>query len=763
VSAALRHALARLAVRRGRALVAAGGILTVSAMVAAATTVSFGVWSGFDRAADRAGLPDAIAHFDDRRLNEVAGRAESLANVREVSYRLEAGGTHVRAGGQRNSHGILVGVLGGPRGYAVVAGRDVAARAGEVVVERGLAEEWRLSLGDVLDVHHHRGGFREARLRVVGVAVAPETFAYPLTQGPRLFVPYGTARRLAGERPGEVNAALVWVRDRDRLEITLAQARAASFGLDALELQTRAGLEAVIGQATGIAVSLIAAFSLVALGLAGLMLAASAHAEVQRRREAIGLLRALGASPREVAGGYALEAALVAAPAAGLGALLGWAVSSRPTGRLLVALNELAPGVELAGLLVVCALGVVAVVAAATALPAWRIARRSPVENLRAGDVAGVPLRAPLPGGAGGLGVRLTLARPVRSAAMVAVLGASASLVLLLLTIGSLLRDLEDSPVALGKRYQLSVVASPGDVSRIAALEGVAAAAPRYETNAADSFDLGQAFEVVAFPGDHTVFEAPDLAEGRRIRTAGEVEVGLGLAQALDLHPGESLAAQVFGGGEIRFRVVGIVRALRKEGRIAYVRPDRLIGADPFLRQTVAVRVAAGASVGNVRAELRRLGFVPDEVGGLGSEGLARSERFVDVLGALLFTVAGIDGLVCLYALVQMLALTAQERRRAVAVMRACGGSRAQVTALFAGAALTIAALAAPVALALERLAVGPLVSRLAVSYVDLPLAAGLAESLVVVAGLVAIALGAAIWVARDAVSEPVVVGLRDE
>ena len=65
------------------------------------------------------------------------------------------------------------------------------------------------------------------------------------------------------------------------------------------------------------------------------------------------------------------------------------------------------------------------------------------------------------------------------------------------------------------------------------------------------------------------------------MRGPGEAEVGLGLADALGLRPGATLAVQLEGAGEVRFRVVGVVRALERDGRIAYVQPDRLLAADP--------------------------------------------------------------------------------------------------------------------------------------------------------------------------------------
>jgi hypothetical protein len=288
----------------------------------------------------------------------------------------------------------------------------------------------------------------------------------------------------------------------------------------------------------------------------------------------------------------------------------------------------------------------------------------------------------------------------------------------------------------------------------------VTGAALRYQVDAADGFRLGESVRLVAYPGDHTAYEAPELAAGRRVRRDDEAEVGVGLAQALNLHPGATMALQLDAGPEVRFRVVGLVRAIPNEGRIVYVRPRRLLAADPSLPPTIAIRVRAGARDAVERA-LTAHGFYASEVGGVASD--VRHTGFLRVLSALLRTVAALDGLVCLYAVAQMLALTAQERRRALAIVRACGADGRQMLRLFAGSALVVAALAAPVGIVLERNVLGPAVSNLAAAYAELPLAARLGSILVVVVGLAAAALAASGWTARAAAAEPVVAGLRDD
>jgi ABC-type lipoprotein release transport system permease subunit len=761
VRAVLRHGLARLRRDRARTLLTAGGVAAASAMIGAAVTIVFALATAFDRTATAAQMPDVTARFAEQPLSVVLPRVHALANIRAASYRFEANGIGIQGDGDY-ANGVVEGVLGnGPRGYAPTAGRDVT-RDGEIVVERGLARSWHVRVGQMLSLGGPSTTIAE---RVVGIAVTPGDIAYPLVRTPRLYASLSDARRLVGAGP-DVDKVLVWLHDRSQLDVTLAQARAASYGLSDLRFVTRSGYAHLIGRAGGVVIALLVSFSLIALAAAGLMLAASAAGEIQRRREAIGIMRALGAPPRTVAGAYALETALLAGPASGAGLLLGWALVAGPTSRLLDVLNELMPaGATMLGLLGGCWIATVGLVAAATWIPAWRSACAPSVESLRGGDVVGAPRRFPLPVLAG-LGARLALARPFRMAMLVTVLAASTAVVLLILAIADTLHGLEQNAQTLGTRYQLTVPSSEASLDDVRSVPGVATASLRFETEAADSFDLGESFRVIAFSGDPAQYEAPPLVEGRRVRSSEEVDVGRGLAQALDLHLGTTLAVQLPVGREVRFRVVGIVDALRDEGLVAYVKAPRLVAAIPFLSSDVAVKLRSPADLDRVRNVLLGRGAVPEKTGGISQDsgvGSLGRTSFLNVLAALLRSVALLDGLVCVYALAQMLALIARERRRAVALVRAIGASRVQVFAVFAGAAVLVSALAAPLGIGAERLVLGPVVGQLAVSYVTLSLAAGTQTISLVLLGLAVATTLAAAWATRGATGEAIVGALREE
>jgi ABC-type lipoprotein release transport system permease subunit len=718
-----------------RRWLAAAGVFAASVVVGTGATVGYGLATGFDRAADQAGLPDVIARFDPESRATLDERVRALPNLAARSYRFERTNVPLWANGHHNHRGATHVVMGGRRGYLVVEGRDLSG-PGEVVVERGLAREWDLTVGDRIDV-----GRREGQ-RIVGISVSPDNVAYPLARAARVYMPGS----------GPVNVALLWLNDPSKADVTLTQARSVSFGLGRLEFVTREGVRVLLGQAAGIVISLLVAFSLVALLAAGTMLAASAHADVQRRLATFGVQRALGFTPAGIAAMQAREAALVALPAAALGIALGALAVAGPAGALLASLNERPPGAALLPPLLASLGVVVAIVVAAATWPAWRAARRPPVEILRG---ATMTPRGSFGGGLAVLGMRFATAARARWVAAVATIGVCAGVVTLMLALASLLERLRDDPGTVGKRYQLTVQLNSASLADVRAVPGVADAGLRFVTDAADSFRLDKPFRVVAYPGDHTRFEAPPLAAGRRLREAGEIEVGLGLADALGLRPGSALAAQLPSGEEVRFRVAGVVRALENDGRIAWARPDRL----GDLSSSVAVRLEAGADRAAVARRLEELGAPSTRVGGAST----RNAQFLGVLAAVLRGVGLAVGLVCLYALVQALAMTARERRSAVALLRACGGDSGTVALVLAGAAAAVAVPGALLGVALEAAVLGPLVARLAAGFAALPISPSPAQVALVVFGLLALAAAATALVARRVLREPVVLGLREE
>ena len=736
-------ALAGLRARRSRTLLAVFGVLAASLVVGTATTVGFGLATGFERSARQADLPDVIARFDPEGRETLDERVRALPNLAARSYRMEHNNVPLTANGHHTHRGAIHVLLGGRRGYLVAEGRDLSGRSGEVVVEQGLAREWELGVGDRMELG------RGYVARIVGIAVSPDNVAFPLARAARVYV----AERFAGSEPA--NVALLWLNDPSKADVTLTQARAVSFGLGRLEFVTREGVRVLLGQAAGIVISLLIAFSLVALVAAGTMLAAGAHADVQRRLGALGVQRALGFSPARIAALQATEAALVALPAAALGIALGSLAVAGPAAALLAALNELPPGGALLLPLFAALAVVTTIVVAAATWPAWRAARRPPVEILRGGTITAPAARSSPGAGLTALGARFATAARARWLASVATIGVCAGVVTLMLALASLLERLRDDPGTVGKRYQLTAALDPSLADDVRAIPGVADAAPRYVVDAADSFRLDEPFRVVAYPGDHTRFEAPPLAAGRRLRSPDEIEVGVGLADALGLRPGSALAAQLPSGEEVRFRVAGVVRALENNGRIAWTRPDRLTGLEPSL----AVRLDGGADRPAVERELEALGAPPQPVGGA----TTRNAAFLGVLAAVLRGVGLAVGLVCLYALVQALAMTARERRGAVALLRACGGDAHTVAQVLLGAAAAVAVPGALLGIALELTVFGPLVARLAAGFASLPIAPTGGQVALVAGGLLALAGAATALVARRVLREPVVAGLREE
>ena len=169
--------------------------MAASLVVGTGVTVGYGLATGFDRAADQAGLPDVIARFDPESRETLDERVRALPNLAARSYRFERTNVGLWAGGHHNHRGAMHVVMGGRRGYLIADGRDLSGRPGEVVVERGLARDWDLSVGDRLAIGRPGEG-RE----VVGISVSPDNVAYPLARAARVYV----RRRRAAQRRAAV-------------------------------------------------------------------------------------------------------------------------------------------------------------------------------------------------------------------------------------------------------------------------------------------------------------------------------------------------------------------------------------------------------------------------------------------------------------------------------------------------------------------------------------------------------------------------------
>jgi ABC-type lipoprotein release transport system permease subunit len=734
-----------------RARLAFTGVLLAAAMAGAAVTVAYGLATGFDRAARQADLPDVIVRFDSQPQQDIDRIVSALPDLAARAYRFEMTGVSLGSPGGSSEKASLDVVGGRRRGYAIVAGRDVDGRPNEAVVERGVANAWHVKVGDEIQVG------RLGSLRVAGIAVAPDNVAFPLASAPRVYISRAWIERET-QRRLPVDQALIWAANPHRVDVMLQQARATSTQIQGVRFITRTGVRVLIDSAAGIVTALLIAFSLIALGAAATMLAATTAADVQRRLPAIGVQRTVGFSRGRIAAEHAWRAGRTGVVAGAIGVAIGAVAVRGVSGRLLEALNEQPPGWALLPALLATLAVVVAVVAGAAAWPAWRATARPPVALLRGAELTTVR-RMRLGGGFAALGARLALARRGRAAATVAVLAISGAVVLLMLGLASLVAALRDDPGSVGKRYDLTAQLPADRAADVRALPGVADAAPRYVAQGADSFALGEPVKLVAFPGDHTRFEDPPLDTGRRLKGDDEAEVGVGLAQALGIGVGSTLAVQLPGGGEARFRVVGTVRALDDNGRVAYVRPPRLLAADPGASPQIVVKLDHGADRATVSRHLSALGATPAAVGGA----TTRNGAFLGTLAALLRAVAIVNALVCLYALVQALGLVARERRPTLALLRATGAEGATVGAVLAGAALAVALPAAVLAFGLERLVLAPLVGRLAAGYADLGPQSSVGQAALALGGLALLAIVVAAWVARRATADPPVGGLREE
>ncbi|HJR38867.1 MAG TPA: FtsX-like permease family protein, partial [Nocardioidaceae bacterium] len=271
-----------------------------------------------------------------------------------------------------------------PFGAFVIREGEAPAGPGEVVVDAATADEHGIAIGDTVTVR----SVRSESMRVVGLAGFDDRPGLPNTTV--ALTSLGTAQELL-DLGNAVSEVLVIAGDvpvsqlRDRIGDGLGAAYEVSSSQDT----AAASAEAAKTKLSYLQLMLFALAG-AALLVGGFLIANTFSIVISQRTRELALLRAAGATGRQIVGSVLGEAAFVGVLASALGTVLGVAaaVGLRDlVGQFGVALPDGDVVVAPRTVIVACAVGVLVTLLSAAG-PARRAARVAPVEAMRQSTVA---------------------------------------------------------------------------------------------------------------------------------------------------------------------------------------------------------------------------------------------------------------------------------------------------------------------------------------------------------------------------------------
>ncbi|MFE6222819.1 MULTISPECIES: FtsX-like permease family protein [unclassified Streptomyces] len=561
-----------------------------------------------------------------------------------------------------------------------------------IVLERTLARALWAEPGETVTVTvPGRHGPTRRTLYVAGVAETAEPRYHPGRGDGIGWILPGTLDRLAPATTGQTAGLRLHDPDDTDYAVQRAVTLLGAARIDQVTKWQQAkadtgGDDRLLGQ-------IFAAFGLAALLAAAVAVAGAVRARVRGQAGDIAVLKAIGFTPGQVVRGLLLQQLSFAVAGAALGTAATLACGRWIPGRIgdAVALWPRMPGHRAA--VVGVPLAAVLLIAAATALAAWRAGRVPPVPAARSAHPAARPLSAL---GRRALGLRLSpvlvlgwrsaFTAPGRARALGATvrLALPLTLITVALVAATTLGQFRTDPARVGRPAALTVRTEPPPPDGLAAaletVPGVADAVPGAEFTALVPGQTGtltlRGLGTRGAPYPHTV------VEGRAPRGPDEAVAGQGLLDLLGVRVGEWVRMTVEGRPQI-LHLVG--RSIEPDhgGRVVSTTLDTLRDGDPGLRPAFhalvlrpdadprAVAAAVPAAAG-VRAEVRG---TADPAGG------------EDAPRGVLAALAAVLALIALVELLTLIGTGVRDRVRDLLALRAIGLTPRQIGAVVVTAA----------------------------------------------------------------------------
>ena len=441
----------------------------------------------------------------------------------------------------------------------------------------------------------------------------------------------------------------------------------------------------------------LSAFGVFVMIAAAIVVAGSMATRAVARRRDIGLLKAVGTTPRQVTASIVLAHACAAAVAVSVGWLLGGLLSPLTEVDLGRTLGTGGASFSLANLLTAL-ITVELIVVLATVIPAWRAGRLSTTAALA--PVAAHPARGRVLGrvatrfgvGPVGLaGLRDAFGRPARS--VLTALALALAVVAVLATIGTerTFDQLFGEPTLVGDPEELRVYPTSEDAAAIPQVLGREEGVTSWFTETEQELAVGDE-PFLGFAMGRDVQRAGfDVREGRMFASSGEAVAGWGLLNRLGLSVGDEVTVEA-NGHPIHLTIVGWYREGEDTGEVLRFPIADLQRVEPDAHpQWASVNVSEGVDPESVAVSLAR------KLGGAARVQL-RPEPQADEIDAFRMAFLGVSLLVVIVALANLastMLLAARERAHDLGVMRAVGVTPRQLLGMIAAGAVALALLAA--------------------------------------------------------------------